>query len=64
MSRTNTKLTTVNVIDSTYKNFKIESIDGVINFQKLVNRAMDLYLKEPDFKEKINGHKVNEDKRF
>jgi hypothetical protein len=36
MSRTNTKLTTVNVIDSTYKNFK----------------------------EKINGHKVNEDKRF
>ena len=49
--KANTKLTTVNVIEDTYKQFKINTIesDGV-NFQKLVNRTLDLYNTEEKFK--------------
>jgi hypothetical protein len=54
--KTNTKLTSVTVLDETYKKFKLNTIDGSINFQKLVNRAMDLYNKNEDFREKINTH--------
>ena len=44
MSKAKTKLTTVNVIENTYKQFRIKTIetDG-LNFQKLVNRSLDLY---------------------
>ena len=54
--KANTKLTTVNVIDDFYKKFKISVIEGNINFQKLVNRSMDLYNKDEEFKNKINNH--------
>jgi hypothetical protein len=54
--KANTKLTTVNVIDDVYKKFKISVIEGNINFQKLVNRSMDLYNKDEEFKNKINNH--------
>jgi len=59
MKKANTKLTTVNVIEGTYKQFKINSIesDGV-NFQKLVNRTLDLYNTDESFKELINNHTV------
>lgn len=54
-----TKLTTVNVIDTTYKQFRINTIetDGV-NFQKLVNRSLDLYNTNEDFKKMIDDHDV------
>ena len=42
--KANTKLTTVNVIE------------GSINFQKLVNRSMDLYNKNEEFRNQINNH--------
>ena len=51
-----TKLTSVNIIDDVYKKFKLTSIDGKINLQKLVNRALDLYNKDESFKEKIDNH--------
>ena len=51
-----TKLTSVNVIEEIYKKFKVNSIDGSINFQKLVNRCLDLYNKDESFKNKINSH--------
>lgn len=47
--KANTKLTSVTVIDDVYKKFKVNTIDGNINFQKLVNRSMDLYNKNPEF---------------
>ena len=51
-----TKLTSVNILNDVYKKFKINTIDEDINLQKLVNRALDLYNNEPDFREKINNH--------
>jgi len=59
MSKAKTKLTTVNVIEDTYKQFKINTIeqDGV-NFQKLVNRSLDLYNTNEDFRTLIDKHDV------
>jgi hypothetical protein len=54
--KSQTKLTSVNIIDDVYKKFKINSIEGSINLQKLVNRALDLYNHNDEFREKINNH--------
>lgn len=51
-----TKLTSVNIIDDVYKKFKIQSIDGSINLQKLVNRSLDLYVKNNEFRDVIDNH--------
>lgn len=51
-----TKLTSVNILDDVYKKFKIKSIEGSINLQKLVNRSLDLYNKDENFKELIDNH--------
>jgi hypothetical protein len=52
----NTKLTSVTVLDDVYKKFKVKVIDGSINFQKLVNRSMDLYNKSEDFRKQVDNH--------
>ena len=44
------------VVKNMKKKFKIKSIDGSINLQKLVNRSLDLYTKSEDFKDKIDNH--------
>lgn len=51
-----TKLTSVNVIDDVYKKFKVTSVEESINFQKLVNRCLDLYNKDIEFKSKIDNY--------
>jgi hypothetical protein len=51
-----TKLTSVHILDDVYKKFKINTIDGSINLQKLVNRALDLYNTREDFRDQINNH--------
>jgi len=56
MPKQQTKLTSVNVIDDVYKRFKIKSIDGSINLQKLVNRALDLYSTREEFRKQIDNH--------
>ena len=59
MSKAKTKLTTVNVIEDTYKQFKISSIEEEgVNFQKLVNRSLDLYITNEDFRNLIDNHDV------
>jgi hypothetical protein len=51
------KLTTVKVIKKLYdEDFKIATIKGGINFQKLVNRTLDLYTKNEDFRNQLNEH--------
>ena len=59
MSKAKTKLTTVNVIENTYKQFRIKTIetDG-LNFQKLVNRSLDLYNTNEEFRSLIDSHNV------
>ena len=54
----NLKLTTVKVIKELYdEDFKMATIKGGINFQKLVNRTLDLYVKNEKFRTQINDHK-------
>ena len=50
------KLTSVHILDDVYKKFKVKSIDGSINLQKLVNRSLDLYNKDENFRNTINNH--------
>jgi hypothetical protein len=54
--KTEQKLTSVNILDDVYKKFKVKSIEGSINLQKLVNRSMDLYNKDENFRNSINNH--------
>jgi hypothetical protein len=50
------KLTSVHILDDVYKKFKVNAIDGNINLQKLVNRSLDLYIKDESFRERINNY--------
>ena len=50
------KLTSVHLIEDIYKKFKVTAIDSNINLQKLVNRSLDLYVKDELFKQKINNY--------
>ena len=52
-----TKLTTVNVIKKLYdEDFKHTMLRGGLNFHKLVNRTLDLYTKDNEFKEQLDNH--------
>lgn len=52
----NSKLTSVHILDNVYKNFKITTIDGNMNLQKLVNRSLELYVKDENFRNTINNY--------
>jgi hypothetical protein len=55
----NLKLTTVKVIQKLYdEDFKMATIKGGINFQKLVNRTLDLYTKDEKFRKQLNEYTV------
>lgn len=54
--KSETKLTSVNILEDVYKKFKVISIDGSINLQKLVNRSLDLYNKDENFRNQVNNH--------
>jgi hypothetical protein len=55
----NLKLTTVKVIQKLYdEDFKIAAIHGGINFQKLVNRTLDLYTKDEKFRKQVNEYTI------
>ena len=48
------KLTSVKVLTDLYKKFKGLSIQEEFTLQKLVNRSMDLYVHNDDFRKQIN----------
>ncbi len=50
------KLTSVHILDDVYKKFKVNAIEGNINLQKLVNRSLDLYVRDESFRERINNY--------
>lgn len=58
------KLTSVNIIEDLYRDFKLLAIDDTINLQKLVNRSIYLYNSDELFREKINELKLNNDNKF
>ena len=49
-----TKLTSVKILTELYEKFKGE--DSEMTLQKLVNRSMDLYLKDKEYKKLITKH--------
>ena len=46
----NTKLTTVKIVKDVYSSFKRISFDSNITLQKLVNRSINKYVEEEEFK--------------
>jgi hypothetical protein len=54
--KTKTKFTSVYLIEDVYHKFKSTTIEGSLTLQKFVNRSMDLYNKDIEFKNKINNH--------
>ena len=51
------KLTSVKILRELYRNFKMNTLDDEFTLQKLVNRSMDLYLIDKNFKGQIKNWK-------
>jgi hypothetical protein len=54
-----TKLTSVKILEKNYYEFKKLTINTDLTLQKFVNRCVDLYVKENEFKNKINSHETD-----
>ena len=50
------KLTSVKILKELYRNFKSQTFDDEFTLQKLVNRSMDLYVLDEDFRGKIKQY--------
>ena len=50
------KLTSVKILRELYKKFKLNSLDDEFTLQKLVNRSMDLYVLDQQFKKEIQAY--------
>ncbi len=50
------KLTSVKILRDLYKKFKHSALSDEFTLQKLVNRSMDLYLLDKDFKLQIHEY--------
>lgn len=56
-------LTSVKVDKDLFDNFKIECVKRKFSLNKLVNRAMDLYLNSEEFRKSVTNHtsiKIND----
>ena len=51
-----TKLTSVKLIDDVYRKFKANSAINDFTLQKLVNRAIKLYITDEQFKDIIHNY--------
>ena len=60
MNDANYKLTTVKVLSENYSKFKLKTIDSSMTLQKLVNRAIEQYLKDAKFEKKLDEVKIFE----
>jgi hypothetical protein len=50
------KLTSVKILQDLYKKFKLNALSDEFTLQKLVNRSMDLYLVDSDFKSQMHKY--------
>ena len=50
------KLTSVKVISELYSKFKSETIESEFSLQKLVNRTLDKFVYDEEFRDKILEH--------
>ena len=51
------KLTSVKLLEDLYKRFKYNVVSDEFTLQKLVNRSMDIYLMDNEFKTQIHDWK-------
>jgi hypothetical protein len=56
VNKAETKLTTVKIIKDVYSKFKRISFDSNITLQKLVNRSVDKYIEDEEFRNEINNY--------
>ena len=54
----NQKLTNVKIDEDLFNDFKVECIKHKFSFQKLSERAIDLYMKDEEFRKKVHNHKI------
>ena len=54
MNDENYKLTTVKVLTENYTKFKVSALSTNITLQKLVNRAIDKYLTDENFRKLVD----------
>lgn len=59
MMKHNVKLTSVNLIEDVYAEFKKNIVSSDLTLQKVVNRTLDLYNSDEDFRRKIDGHNTS-----
>jgi hypothetical protein len=52
----NTKLTSVKILKDLYLQFKKVTLDEKITLQQFVNRSLNLYIVDEEFKKKINDY--------
>ena len=51
-----TKLTSVKILESLYNQFKLKTVNTKMTLQKLTNRSVDMYLKSEEFSEDIETY--------
>ena len=55
-NKAETKLTTVKIVKNLYSSFKRISFDSNITLQKLVNRSVNKYIEDENFRNEINNY--------
>ena len=56
MNQENTKLTTVKILKDVYSSFKKVSFNSDVTLQKLVNRTVERYVSDAQFREEMNEY--------
>tara|TARA_A200000113_G_C8847297_1_gene349059 strand:- start:1499 stop:1696 length:198 start_codon:yes stop_codon:yes gene_type:complete len=65
MNDANYKLTTVKVLSEKYSEFKMHTLPTDMTLQKLVNRAIHLYLTEEKFKKQVEEtNPITDNKKY
>ena len=49
------KLTSVKVLHSLYKRFKVTTVNSNMTLQKITNRAINLYLNDNEFRDTLDN---------
>ena len=52
----NTKLTSVKILEKLYEKFKLDTVNTKMTLQKLTNRSVDKFLNDNKFKEEIETY--------
>jgi len=61
MSKKETQLTSVKVEGEKFDSFKIAAIKNKFSLNKLVNRSIDLFLTDEEFRKKVLSHIIKDE---